>query len=152
MAMLENMETKYDVVVQLMDPTDVGEPLLRPRFYFLGIRSDVAKFSKAQAMDLVRNVWASVRGSLGSSSRLERPTFAKQSLGGGKDAGSSAKTMESSKGFLAFQVANQASANGHSGMTGGQKEPAKPGQKAHMLALQMTSFCIYLVSAMCGRN
>jgi len=70
-AMLENMETKYDVVVQLMDPTDVGEPLLRPRFYFLGIRSDVAKFSKAEAMDLVRNVWASVRGSLGSSSRLE---------------------------------------------------------------------------------
>ena len=69
-AMLESMETKYDVVVQLMDPTDVGEPLLRPRFYFLGIRSDVAKFSKAEALDLVRNVWDSARGSFGSSTRL----------------------------------------------------------------------------------
>lgn len=127
-AMLENMETKYDVVVQLMDPTDVGEPLLRPRFYFLGIRSDVAKFSKAEAMDLMRHVWASVRGSLGSSSTLE------------------SRLLPNTHWVVAKMQ------DGDSGMTGGQKEPAKPGQKAQMLALQMISFCMYLVSAMCGRN
>ena len=34
--------------------------------------------------------------------------------------------------FLAFRVANRASANGNSGMRGGQKEPAKPRLKAHI--------------------
>ena len=36
----------YQVSVLSLNPTELGEPVNRPRIYFVGVRSDVAKLSK----------------------------------------------------------------------------------------------------------
>eukprot|EP00435_Cladocopium_sp_Y103_P028327 s3667_g7.t1 len=48
----------YLVVHKLMDPASLGEPLLRPRFYFLGLRKDVACVNQACAEQVVDQLWS----------------------------------------------------------------------------------------------
>ncbi|CAK9090210.1 Modification methylase NlaIV (M.NlaIV) (Cytosine-specific methyltransferase NlaIV), partial [Durusdinium trenchii] len=47
----------YIVAVQLMDPSSLGEPLLRPRFYFIGLRTDVAAFLAGASRHILQHIW-----------------------------------------------------------------------------------------------
>ena len=47
----------YIVAVQLMDPSSLGEPLLRPRFYFIGLRTDVAAFPAGASRHILQHIW-----------------------------------------------------------------------------------------------
>ena len=51
------MACGYAVVHKLMDPARLGEPLLRPRYYFIGLRKDVARYSQGQAEQVVNQLW-----------------------------------------------------------------------------------------------
>lgn len=44
-----------------MDPRDLGEPLSRPRIYFFGIRSDVARVTDKQLGDVLEKAWGFVK-------------------------------------------------------------------------------------------
>lgn len=47
----------YIVAVQLMDPSSLGEPLLRPRFFFIGLRTDVAAFPAGASRHILQHIW-----------------------------------------------------------------------------------------------
>ena len=53
----------YHVATLKMDPSDLGEPLQRPRVYFFGVRADVATVSLTQLQDILASSWSSVRSS-----------------------------------------------------------------------------------------
>lgn len=57
----------YKVVVENFNPIDLGEPLNRPRFYFLGIRADLARATQAEAQSFCKQVWSKL-----SQQRLQR--------------------------------------------------------------------------------
>ena len=62
----------YLVVHKLMDPASLGEPLLRPRFYFLGLRKDVACVSEACAEQVVDQLWSAAQQASEKVSLLQR--------------------------------------------------------------------------------
>ena len=39
----------YNVIVELLNPLELGEPVSRPRYYFIGTRKDVSSVSEADA-------------------------------------------------------------------------------------------------------
>ena len=51
----------YVVCKLLTSPTDLGEPLHRPRYYFLGAREDVARASGQAAQDFVEASWLQLK-------------------------------------------------------------------------------------------
>lgn len=57
----------YQVAVENFNPIDLGEPLSRPRFYFLGIRIDLARVTQAEARSFTKQVWSQL-----SQQRLAR--------------------------------------------------------------------------------
>ena len=56
MHMLEDLG--YQVSVLSLNPTELGEPVNRPRIYFVGVRSDVAKLSKEQSQLFYKHMWS----------------------------------------------------------------------------------------------
>ena len=62
----------YLVVPKLMDPASLGEPLLRPRFYFIGLRKDVASVSQGQAEQVVNQLWSAMQKNSSGASLLLR--------------------------------------------------------------------------------
>ena len=48
----------YQVSVLTLNPIDLGEPVHRPRVYFVGVRSDVAKLSQQQSQQFYETVWS----------------------------------------------------------------------------------------------
>lgn len=57
----------YVVAVHLLNPFDLGEPVHRPRFYFLGVREDVALFTQREAQGIYERVWQRLKAHSGSS-------------------------------------------------------------------------------------
>ena len=55
----------YSLVILRMDPTDLGIPVCRPRFYFLGVRRDLARSEEVKMQEAVDSVWAKVKGAFG---------------------------------------------------------------------------------------
>ena len=51
----------YLVAALKMDPSDLAEPLQRPRIYFFGIRADVAKVSQTQLEEVLAGCWKTVK-------------------------------------------------------------------------------------------
>ena len=47
----------YLVIHKLMDPVTLGEPLLRPRYYFIGLRRDLAAVNQKDAEQVVDELW-----------------------------------------------------------------------------------------------
>lgn len=52
---------KYYVIAQKMDPCELGEPLQRPRVYFVGVRKDLAKADLPDMEKVVAGAWDAVR-------------------------------------------------------------------------------------------
>ena len=48
----------YQVSVLSLNPTELGEPVNRPRIYFVGVRSDVAKLSKEPSQLFYKHIWS----------------------------------------------------------------------------------------------
>ena len=51
----------YVVCVECLNPLDLGEPLNRPRYYFLGVRSDVALLTETEAQAFFGRVWSRLK-------------------------------------------------------------------------------------------
>eukprot|EP00438_Fugacium_kawagutii_P023202 Skav215063 [mRNA] locus=scaffold1021:447149:447442:- [translate_table: standard] len=51
-----------------MDPRDLGEPLSRPRIYFFGIRSDVARVADKQLGHMLEKTWDLVKSDVKNQS------------------------------------------------------------------------------------
>ena len=51
----------YIVVVESLNPIGLGEPVSRPRFYFLGARADVALLGQEQAQSWYQRTWSQLR-------------------------------------------------------------------------------------------
>ena len=62
---------KQFIVVQMMRPSALGEPLLRPRFYFLGAREDVAAFSQEKAVNVAQTMWKALECHCGPLAELQ---------------------------------------------------------------------------------
>ena len=55
----------YFVAVLLLNPFDLGEPVNRPRFYFVGFRTDIAIVGEKAAQNIYERVWESLTRSCG---------------------------------------------------------------------------------------
>ena len=55
----------YMVVVHLLNPTDLGEPVSRPRYYFVGVRQDVAIVGEEVAQGMYNHIWQRLKSSSG---------------------------------------------------------------------------------------
>ena len=55
----------YMVVVHLLNPTDLGEPVSRPRYYFVGVRQDVAIVGEEVAQGMYNHIWPRLKSSSG---------------------------------------------------------------------------------------
>ena len=51
----------YLVAALKMDPSDLAEPVQRPRIYFFGIRADVAKVSQTQLEEVLEGCWKTLK-------------------------------------------------------------------------------------------
>eukprot|EP00438_Fugacium_kawagutii_P035702 Skav234661 [mRNA] locus=scaffold1131:252366:253097:- [translate_table: standard] len=60
----------YVVVVQLLSPFDLGEPVHRPRFYFIGVRQDLALFSQQEAQGIYERVWQRTKSTCGACASI----------------------------------------------------------------------------------
>ncbi|CAE7648912.1 unnamed protein product, partial [Symbiodinium necroappetens] len=47
----------YQVSLILTNPADLGYPVQRPRYYFLGVRLDLVRLSKTEAQQMVLDMW-----------------------------------------------------------------------------------------------
>ena len=52
----------YNVIVELLNPLALGEPVNRPRYYFIGTRKDVARTDEEQSQRLYSEVWRDMCG------------------------------------------------------------------------------------------
>ena len=52
----------YNVIVELLNPLEIGEPVSRPRYYFIGTRKDVARTDEKQSQRLYSEVWRHMCG------------------------------------------------------------------------------------------
>eukprot|EP00435_Cladocopium_sp_Y103_P069126 s117_g32.t1 len=53
----------YMVVARLLNPMDLGEPVSRPRHYFVGVRQDVAIVGEEVAQGIYDHVWRRLKSS-----------------------------------------------------------------------------------------
>ena len=61
----------YLVAVCLLNPTDLGEPVSRPRYYFVGVRQDVATVGEeAVCQGIFDHVWRQLKSSSGPAAPL----------------------------------------------------------------------------------
>ena len=66
----------YLVTVLFCSPTDLGEPVRRPRFYFVCVRADVASASEGQLQNIVNSAWDSLRSAYsGEKAELKQRTL-----------------------------------------------------------------------------
>ena len=63
----------YHVIVELLNPSALGEPVQRPRYYFVGVRKDMARHSEEEAQALYSRVWERMTSRPSSSSRPSVP-------------------------------------------------------------------------------
>ena len=62
----------YMVLVELLDPSILGEPLLRPRYYFIGIRSDLTLCNALAAEKFVKLMWSRISFRCHKATLVER--------------------------------------------------------------------------------
>ena len=56
----------YHVLVHLLNPKDLHEPLNRPRYYFVGVRRNLALVDETAAQRIYEHVWVSLKQSRSS--------------------------------------------------------------------------------------
>ena len=54
-------EAGYIVAVESLNPVDLGEPVNRPRYYFIGVRADVTLLGQEEAQDMYQRVWSNLK-------------------------------------------------------------------------------------------
>ena len=59
----------YIVAVESLNPVELGEPVNRPRYYFVGVRADVALLGQDEAQDMYRRVWSNLKQKRSSHAR-----------------------------------------------------------------------------------
>lgn len=57
MELLRGVGAGYNVTTCLLNPVQIGEPVHRPRYYFIGTRRDVALVPEEKAQLVYNNVW-----------------------------------------------------------------------------------------------
>lgn len=56
-------EMGYIVAAHCLNPIDLGEPVSRPRYYFIGAREDVALVGQEQVQNVYETLWAALKQS-----------------------------------------------------------------------------------------
>jgi site-specific DNA-cytosine methylase len=59
----------YIVAAESLNPVDVGEPVNRPRYYFLGVGADVALLGQDEAQDMYQRAWSNLKQKRSSARR-----------------------------------------------------------------------------------
>ena len=62
----------YIIIVNELNPLDLGEPVSRPRMYFIGIRRQLARASQADCQAMYERVWTALKGSSGPMVPLQQ--------------------------------------------------------------------------------
>eukprot|EP00439_Symbiodinium_sp_Y106_P011020 s4055_g1.t1 len=62
-ALVMNPEQGYAVEALVMNPVDLGEPVQRPRYYFIGARLDVCTMPQKTVHAFLTSAWAHIKGS-----------------------------------------------------------------------------------------
>ncbi|CAE8707977.1 unnamed protein product [Polarella glacialis] len=68
-------EAGYVVVVQVMDPAQLAEPLRRPRLYLFGVRADLAVATAAAVEKFVQETWKALMASAGPVASISQRTL-----------------------------------------------------------------------------
>ncbi|CAE8614261.1 unnamed protein product [Polarella glacialis] len=68
-------EAGYVVVVQVMDPAQLAEPVHRPRLYLFGVRADVAIATTAALEKFVQETWKALMASAGPVASISQRTL-----------------------------------------------------------------------------